>query len=320
MAWASVAAAGVGAAGSVIGGMMGSSAAGDASRAMQESQTFNAMAAKNAQIATEARLAPYLGIGTAANKRLAGLLGLGGTPGGSGMLAEGDGINNPVYKRYMAGAGVGAWDQVDPDSRRKAYAEVEQFNALAGNDSNASDYGSLTRQFTQADLDKDVPYNKGLQFGIDQGAGAINARAIQNGGYDSGATLKALTRFGNDYGETKAGGAQQRFTQGQNQMYNQLSGQQGVGIGAAGGVTNAGNLATGQMMEASSQGANAMAAGRVGQANAMSGAFGGIGTAIQGYQNNQVLQKINEQLRNRNGGTGFGGTIYGAGGSYNPDN
>jgi hypothetical protein len=289
--------------GSIIGGMMGSNAAGDAAKAMQESQAFNAQAALNNRVETEARMAPYLGIGNAANKRLAALLGLGGTPGGTGMLNEGDAVNNPVYKRYMQGAGVSAWDQVDPESRRKAYAEVQQTNALAGNDSNAADYGSLTKPFSANDLNADPVYQSGLQFGLDEGRRGLNERAIANGGYDSGATLKALTRFGNDYGSTKADQSFNRFQQQNSNVYNRLTGQQGVGLNAAGAVTGAGNLATGQMMDASSQGANAAAAGRVGQANAMLGAFGGIGTAIQGYQNNQIFNK----LLNRNGGATPGG-------------
>lgn len=302
----------ISAGGSILGGLMGKDAAGDAARAMQDAQTYNAMVAKNNQVATEARLAPYLGIGQAANKRLAGLLGLGGTPGGTGGYNEGDGVNNPIYQKYMKGAGVSSWDQVDPATRNKAYAEVEQANALAGNDSNAQDYGSLTRKFTQADLAADPVYQNGLQFGLDQGTASINNRAIANGGYDSGATLKALTRFGNDYGSTKANESYGRFKQDQGTTYNMLTGQQGVGINAQNAVTGAGNMAAGQMIDASNNAANASAAGTVGQANAMAGAFGGVGSAIQGYQNNQILNR----LLNRGGSMGGGG---GGGGSYLPN-
>jgi hypothetical protein len=283
--------------------MMGSNAAGDAARALQDSQTYNAGVALNNRVATEARMAPYLGIGTAANKRLAALLGLGGTPGGAGGDST---VNNPIFQKYMKDAGITAWDQIDPETRRKAYSEVDQSNALAGNDSGAADYGSLTRNFSANDLNADPVYQSGLQFGLDEGRRGLNERAIANGGYDSGATLKALTRFGNDYGSTKADQSFNRFQQQNSNVYNRLTGQQGVGLNAAGAVTNAGNLATGQMMDASSAGANAAAAGRVGQANAMAGAFGGVGTAIQGYQNNQILNKI---LGNRGGGGGGGYTM-----------
>lgn len=302
----------ISAGGSLLGGMMGRNAAGDASRALQETASYNAGAALNNRVATEQRLAPYLGIGTAANRRLAALMGLGGTPGGTGTLNESDAVNNPVYKRIMQGAGVNSWDQVSPEERRRAYAEVEQTNALAGNDSNAPDYGSLTRKFTQADLNADPVYQNGLQFGLDQGTTAINNRAIQNGGYDSGATLKALTRFGTDYGSTKANESYNRFTGDQANTYNRLTGQQGVGINAAGAVTNAGNLATGQMIDANSSRGNAEAAGIVGKANAMAGAFGGIGTAINGYQNNQILQNLLKK-RAPDAGTGYGTWGYNGG-------
>jgi hypothetical protein len=201
---------------------------------------------------------------------------------------------------------------VPPEQRRAAYAEVQQTNALAGNDSNAADYGSLMRRFSEADLQGDPVYQSGLQFGLDEGRRGLNERAIANGGYDSGATLKALTRFGNDYGSTKADQSFNRFQQQNSNVYNRLTGQQGVGLNAAGAVTGAGNLATGQMMDASSEGANARAAGRVGQANAMAGAFGGIGTAIQGYQNSQVFDRIMRERENRGRtGTGYGGYTMG---------
>ena len=67
------------------------------------------------------------------------------------------------------------------------------------------------RSFTENDLNNDVVYKKGLQFGLDQGVQGLNNRALATGSFDSGAALKELTRYGNDYGETKAAGAQQRF-------------------------------------------------------------------------------------------------------------
>lgn len=46
----------------------------------------------------------------------------------------------------------------------------------------------------------------GYQFGLDEGAKTVQASAAARGGLNSGATLKALTKFGNDYAD------QQGFT------------------------------------------------------------------------------------------------------------
>lgn len=41
----------------------------------------------------------------------------------------------------------------------------------------------------------------GYQFGLDEGAKTVQASAAARGGLNSGATLKALTKFGNDYAD-----------------------------------------------------------------------------------------------------------------------
>lgn len=45
---------------------------------------------------------------------------------------------------------------------------------------------------------RDTP---GYQFGLDEGAKTVQASAAARGGLNSGATLKALTKFGNDYAD-----------------------------------------------------------------------------------------------------------------------
>jgi hypothetical protein len=48
-----------------------------------------------------------------------------------------------------------------------------------------------------------VTSDPGYQFGLDQGTKAIGSQAAAKGGYYSGATLKALDKFGQDYGGSK---------------------------------------------------------------------------------------------------------------------
>jgi hypothetical protein len=48
-----------------------------------------------------------------------------------------------------------------------------------------------------------ITSDPGYQFGLDQGTKAIGSQAAAKGGYYSGATLKALDKFGQDYGGSK---------------------------------------------------------------------------------------------------------------------
>lgn len=102
----------------------------------------------------------------------------------------------------------------------------------------------------------------GYQFGLDQGRQAIERSAAARGGLYSGATMKALQRFGSDYAGTKV-----------NEQYNRLASIAGIGqqatnqTGAYGQnyATNAGN----NLMGAS----NARAGSYMAQGNAWQNAL-----------------------------------------------
>jgi hypothetical protein len=310
------------AAGSIIGGLMGGGAADDAAKAQAEAASAAIGEQRQARFANQLAMRPYSQIGGAATGRLAKLLGL-DIPQYR-TLADGRTVEQAAKEAWDAdqprltaagNANRGTYEAIDPSGYQSI---MDSYIARIAPDAQRNDPANaeLTRQFTEADLQADVPFQKGMQFGLDQGRAGINERAIAQGGYDSGATLKALTRFGTDYGNQMAGAAQGRFQGRQQQQYNMLTGQQAVGQGAAGSMMANNTNAANQIGSLYGDLGNAQAAGRVGQANAMAGAFGGIGTAIQGYQNNQILNKILADRR----GAGMGGTIYGAGGSFNPDN
>lgn len=302
--------AGLQAGGSILSGLMGSGASDDAAKAQSEAASAAIGEQRQARFANQLAMRPYSQIGGAATGRLAKLLGL-DIPGYR-TLADG---------RTVEQAAKDAWDADQPrltaagNADRATYESIDPSGYQSimdryiaqiapGAQRNDPANADLTRQFTEADLNADVPYQKGMQFGLEQGTKGINERAIANGGYDSGATLKALTRFGNDYGNQQAGAAQQRFTGRQQQTYNMLTGQQAVGQGAAGTMVNSNNAAAGNIGNLQTQIGNSQAAGIVGGANSMAQGFGGIGTAIQGYQNNQILKG----LMNRGGSTPGGYT------------
>lgn len=175
----------------------------------------------------------------------------------------------------------------------------------------AAGYGSLLKSFDATDLANDPVYNSGLQFGLNQGTGAINQRALQSGGYDSGATLKALTQYANDYGSTKANDAYNRYNTDQSNIYNRLAGISGTGQTAVNQVSTAGANTANQISSSLSDAGNASSAGIIGGSNAWNSAIGGVNGIYQNYNSNQNLQSLlggsnyNSYMNNANS-NGFG--------------
>lgn len=207
----------------------------------------------------------------------------------------------------------------DAEQARRAMAQqAAQASQQAAHDP-SQPYGDspLLRRFTANDLALDPVYQSGLQFGLDEGNKAINARAVAGGGWDSGATLKALTRFANDYASTKAHESYGRFVNDQTNVYNRLAGLSGtgqvsagnvgtLGMGMQGALASAGQNAARDVAGAMMDAGNARSAGIVGGANAWGNAFGGANQAINNYNSNQMLQRI---LANRGGGMTYGGSL-----------
>lgn len=257
---------------------------------------------------------PFQETGVAANKRLAYLLGLStdSGAGGAGGSVNYDALRQqlaPQYTRqekyteqqqYPWSSDAGFYDVertrditdqagLDAEIARRMQADATQSANSAQGDSN---FGSLLKRFSESDLEADPVYQSGLQFGLDQGTGAINARATQMGGYDSGATLKALTRYANDYGSTKANESYNRFNTDQGNIYNRLAGVSGSGQTATNQVQAAGTNMANNVSNLAVNAGDARAAGVVGQANAWGGALkSGVG-AYQNYQDNEYLKKL----------------------------
>jgi len=271
-------------------------AAGAQIGASQQAQTLQAQ-----QLADQiGRLSPYATGGNLANAALLSQLGLGGTPGGY----KND-WSNPLWAAYAAQGGYGAPGGATTDTQQWQNLRNQIASAGAMNiDSNAPGYGALTKPITQDLINQDPVYANGLQFGLNQGNRAIQNSALANGGYDSGATLKALTRFANDYGTSKTQAGVSDIQSNRAQQYGFLSGQQAVGLNAAAGQ----NLATGNYANAASNlitgAGNAAAAGIVGGANAYSGVGTSLGNLYNNYNNSQLLKSILSQ-NNLSAGTGF---------------
>ena len=166
-------------------------------------------------------------------------------------------------------------------------------------------FGSANRRFTVADFMDDPVTKLSYQSGLDLGKQAIDRMAGARGSRNSGATLKALNRFGTDYTGQKAGESYNRFYGDQDRELNRLAGIAGTGQTAVTNqnalgsqtATNIGNLV-------SSLG-NARGASAIAQGNIWGGAAQNIGNW---YGQNQMLDKILASQKN-----------YGSGGGYYDD-
>ena len=192
------------------------------------------------------------------------------------------------------------------------YGSANQPFSMAGFDPN-----SLMRNFGAADFQTDPGYN----FRLSEGLKAIDRQAAARGGLISGAGLKAAGRFGGDLASQEYGNAFNRFQTNrasqaglftdalnrertrQMDEYGRLSDFTTRGANAAAGTgssqaaygTNAANLMS-QGAQAMGQGVlgagQSTAAGQMGAGNTYNNA---IQAALQGYQNNQMM----DLFRNR---------------------
>lgn len=120
-------------------------------------------------------------------------------------------------------------------ARNNALAQLQQLLGIGGN-ARAPGYGSLMQQFTGANLSSDPGY----QFGLDQGTQALERSAAARGGLYSGATMKALQRYGQDYGGTKFNEAFQRNRQTRGDMFDRFASLAGLGQTGASQIAGAG--------------------------------------------------------------------------------
>lgn len=312
-----VAAAVVGSA--VVGGAMSSAASSKASKA-QGAAADQANATQRYQFDETNRLnAPFRESGLAANNRLNYLLGIGGTSSNynpsslaTASLTQGIGYNPDLY--------------ASNDAYRKAWDEVaqEHYNAFGKNYNNTSDmgwveqrvrgllasdieaekkaaaeaaaqsqndpaYGSLLRNFSQADLDADPIYQNTFKFALDSGTQGVNRQAAATGSLLSGNTLKALSRFGANTAATYGNDAFNRNNTEKVRTYNSLAGVSGAGQQATNQIASAGqnmanNISSNQIGLGNARGASAIAG-----ANSFNNA---LSSGVNAYQQNQLMNSF----------------------------
>ncbi len=143
----------------------------------------------------------------------------------------------------------------------------------------------------------------GYQFRLSEGLKALDRQAAARGGLISGGALKAAQRYGQDMASQEYQNAFNRYQTERSAALNPLQSLAGVGqttanqLGAAGQsyATSAGNImgtSASNIGNLMTDAAAARASGYMGQANALTGA---LGTGLNYYQNQQLLNRLAPQ-------------------------
>ena len=119
-----------------------------------------------------------------------------------------------------------------------------------GGNAAAAGYGSLMKDFSMADYQQDPGYQFRLQEGLKQ----LGRTSAARGGALSGATLKGTQGYAQNMASQEYGNAYDRYMAQNQNRYNMLAGQQGVGYRAGGALAdlstnygaNMANIAMGQ--------------------------------------------------------------------------
>ncbi|MEO9648820.1 MAG: hypothetical protein ABJ360_22540 [Roseobacter sp.] len=260
-------------AGTALLGASGASSAADAQVAASEAQVDLSREIYYDQKET---LAPYLGNNLAIQALM--------YENGLGAAPTFGGTNGPTPQRVQVGTetnGQREWIWTGSDAGGGYYSEPEetpiykwdvngrQFDTQDGATAFASTLatdGETFGGFTES---------PGYQFRLDEGLDAVQSGVGAQHGLNSGATLQALTQYGQDYGSNEY-----------NNYYNRLAGLAAGNQAAAAGQVSAGSEYVSNANNALANIGNAQAAGSIGVTNAITGGINnGVGLWAYGQQN-----------------------------------
>jgi hypothetical protein len=147
----------------------------------------------------------------------------------------------------------------------------------------ATEYTPFGTQQFQAD--------PGYAFRLSEGQKALERSAAARGGLMSGATGKALTRFGQEMGSQEYQNAFNRYQAERQARLNPLQSLAGVGQTAAQNLAGQAGQFGSNLAETIGAGAQARASGYMGAANAITGGLGQYMNYQQGQAQNSLLQQ-----------------------------
>lgn len=269
----------------------------------------------------------------------------GATPEGANVIMGGgnsaDGVHGDTWE--MPGQAQGPASTIDEEGLNAAiakyYEEQDAQNSAAESD---PAYGSLLRAYRNGEefdsgpafsfTGKDLASDPGYKFGLDQGTQGIERGQASRGNFLSGAAMKELDRFNQDYAGTKFDNAFNRnlntystnlnrrqnewntnlgaYNQNRGALYDMLSGVSRTGQNSAAQVGTSNIASANSIGNAMIGQGNAQAAGTVASTN---GLLSGINSAVNSLNTNNPNSAAgwNTLLANQGGGysgyTGYGG-------------
>lgn len=163
---------------------------------------------------------------------------------------------------------------------------LSQYLGLKPSDGSAgTSYGSLMKPFSMADYQADPGYG----FRMQQGNQALDRSAAARGGLLSGRAAKDTLNYSQGLASQEYGNAYNRYNTNQTNQYNRLASTAGLGQTAASTIGNAAQSYGNNAANLITSSGAAQAAGQVGSANALTG---GLASAWNAYQNNQLLNRL----------------------------
>lgn len=166
-----------------------------------------------------------------------------------------------AYKNKTPAAATGPTGYPDPNDPGYMGADA------TGGDSTDPAFGSFTKPFTVEDF-----YNyadPGYAFQLQQGTQALQNSAAAGSGALSGAALKDLLKYNQDYAGTAYNDAFNRYQTQQGNIFSRLASILQLGQNAAAGVGSQGTNLAGNAGQAISNAGTAAGAGIVGAGNAV---------------------------------------------------
>jgi hypothetical protein len=150
-------------------------------------------------------------------------------------------------------------------ARNSGLSQLQQLLGIGG-DPKTAGYGSLMGRYTGQDLQNDPGY----QFGLTQGTRSVEQSAAARGGLYSGATMKALQRYGQDYAGTKFNEGFNRNQAQNDAIFGRFASLAGLGQAGSSQLANAGQNYANNVGNNMIGVGNVIAANQINQGNQLS--------------------------------------------------
>jgi hypothetical protein len=288
MTWGAVASTGLSIAGSFLGGSK------EGERDAEDAQAAAMRAQENARRESMAALAPYLETGSAASQKLAQMLGV-ADPEGYADRPTLQAIMDQQEMRHFNKFGTG-YDRNSNIAKQRVRAEAEFKKQMEAWEAGKAEYlknnpgsegdGSLLRAFSNEDFVKDPGY----EFRQAEGEKGITRQLAKMGSFNSGAALKAIDRYNQDYASNEFNNAYNRDAANKARTFSFLSGSAGQGLQAAGAATGVNQNATNANQQAQLTTANNLyQMGQNREDNQFNAITSAIGNGIYAWERNKPV-------------------------------